>query len=531
MATRSIRPTDDTMLSGWQSMPERAPSDVRAETPSVARTLALIGFFLIAVGAIAMLVPVINAARPTERAWSYIIGPTWGLVFATGGLALILFHAFADWTTGVRRMYGFFAVAFLLGSAVLRVLPVRMPGLAGGRELGAWFLPYGVPMMALAFILILAVLRHETDGFWQALLLRLLGAFGAVMLLAGVGFGLAKPDYLPGEGIVLILLGTFFVAGFIGMQGPGSDTGYYVGLALGFFAVGVFCLAALRSATARDYFVPSGLTLMATSLMHFAIALSICSDYPFVVLARRELASFFFSPIAYFVLFVSTVVAGILYFLVFASIFDDTLSRRQTSVAEPIVSAYLGNAIPVIIQMLVVPVLTMRLLSEEKRSGTLEMLLTAPVNEISVVLAKFLAVWIFWLVTWLPYFLFLVGLRVVGGEEFDYRPLLAFALALAATGAGFLAMGIFFSSITRNQVIAAVLTFVGMMVHLSMFMFQGVFEQNSTWREVLSYASFFDLWRMYLNGNFAPRFLIFHVSAMVFFLFLSVKVLEARKWK
>jgi ABC-type transport system involved in multi-copper enzyme maturation permease subunit len=147
------------------------------------------------------------------------------------------------------------------------------------------------------------------------------------------------------------------------------------------------------------------------------------------------------------------------------------------------------------------------------------------------VLAKFVAVLIFWLVTWLPYFLFLVGLRVVGGEEFDYRPLLSFAMALAATGGGFMAMGLFFSTITRNQIIAAVLTFVGMMVHLSLFMFQGVFDPGSIWRDVFTYASFFDVWRGFLQGNFAPRQLIFHLSAMVFFLFLSVKVLEARKWK
>src|SRR5262245_52699962 len=218
MATRSIRPTDD-MLSGWQSLPERAPSVLRDDKPTIARTLALIGFFLIAVGAIAMLVPMFNEGRERERQWTYIIGPTWGLVFATGGLALILFHAFADWEVQFRRLYGFFAIVFLIGGAVLRVVPVKVAGVVGQRELGLWFLPYGVPMMALAFVLILAVLRHETDAFWQTLLMRMLGVFGAVMIIAGVGVGLARADFVPGEGIVLILLGTIFVAGFVGLQG------------------------------------------------------------------------------------------------------------------------------------------------------------------------------------------------------------------------------------------------------------------------------------------------------------------------
>src|SRR5262245_38287046 len=528
MATRSIRPTDD-MLAGWQSMPERAPSEIRADKPTIARTLALIGFFLIAVGAIAMAVPLVNEGRDPERRWSYIIGPTWGLVFATGGLALILFHAFADWEVQFRRLYGFFAIVLLLGGAILRIIPIKTVGVVGVRELGAWFLPYGVPMMALAFILMLAVLRHETDAFWHALLMRLLGAFGVIMILAGVGVGLAKADFVPGEGIVLILMGTLFLSGFIGMQGIGSDVGHYVGLALGFLAVGVFILAALRSATARDYFIPSGLTLMGISVVHFALALGICSDHPFVVLTRRELASFFYSPIAYFVLFVSTVVAGLVFLFVMSFILRAAM--RGETVFEPVVAHYFANVFPVIIQMLIVPVLTMRLVSEEKRSGTMEMLLTVPVNETSVVMSKFVAVWIFWLVSWAPYFLFLVGLRVVGGEEFDYRPLLAFALALAATGGGFLAMGLFFSTITRNQIIAAVLTFVGMMVHLSFYVLQNMAEQNSVWRDIFNYLSFYDLWISFLEGNFAPRYLMFHLSAMVFFLYLSVKVLEARKWK
>ena len=68
----------------------------------------------------------------------------------------------------------------------------------------------------------------------------------------------------------------------------------------------------------------------------------------------------------------------------------------------------------------------MRVFSEEKRTGTLEMMLTAPVNEITLLVAKFLAAWIFYLLTWLPLWLFLVGMRALGAEEFDYRPVLSF---------------------------------------------------------------------------------------------------------
>ena len=88
-----------------------------------------------------------------------------------------------------------------------------------------------------------------------------------------------------------------------------------------------------------------------------------------------------------------------------------------------------------------VPALTMRLLSEEKRTGTLEVLLTAPVNEAAVVLSKFLACWLFFMLCWVPTGLYLIALRVEGGQPFDYRPLLSFYLAVGASGAAFIAIG------------------------------------------------------------------------------------------
>ncbi len=444
MVTRSFRPNDDSMLANWESMPERAPSSVRDDKPVAARFLALVGLFLLAVGAIAVVVPQFN--------WRYIIGPTWGLVFATTGLALILFHAFADGEVQFRRIYALVSVFLVLAGAVTRVLPVS-------GTLGAWFLPFGVPAIAIGFLFMLAVLRQETDLFWRSLLLRLMGIFGFAMLALGVVFGFTSPERFAGEGVVLIFLGTFFASGFIGLQQNGSDVAYYSGLALGGIAVVTFLASLVRSWMTADYFVPTGISLMGLSVMLLGIALGICSDSALVVLVRRELAGFFFSPVAYLVLLSSMVVAAILFTLVVLSWV--MMRDRLQPVFEPIVAFYLGNEIPVIIQMIIVPVLTMRLLSEEKRSGTLEMLLTAPVNETTIVLAKFIAALIFWLLTWLPYFLYLVALRVIGGETFDIRPLLAFGLALIATGGGFMAMGLFFSAITRNQIIAAVLTFVG----------------------------------------------------------------------
>ena len=163
--------------------------------------------------------------------------------------------------------------------------------------------------------------------------------------------------------------------------------------------------------------------------------------------------------------------------------------------------------------------------------GTMEMLLTAPVNEGTILLAKFLAAWVFYMMTWLPMFLFFVALRAMGADEFDYRPLLSFFFALSATGAAFVAVGVFFSSITRNQIIAAVLTFAAMgMFLLCNWLSSMQSIEGTVWGDLFYYGSFIDLWYTSLQGVLAPRYLVFYVSVAMFFLFLTDKVLEARKW-
>jgi ABC-2 type transport system permease protein len=178
----------------------------------------------------------------------------------------------------------------------------------------------------------------------------------------------------------------------------------------------------------------------------------------------------------------------------------------------------------------------MRLLSEEQRTGTLEVLLTAPVDEGPIVLSKFLAAFIFFMMIWLPWGLFLVALRVEGGQPFEYHPLLTFFIALACSGAGFLSMGLFFSSLTRNQIAAAILTFMGMVVLTGFFFGKEILRNraggsDSVWVSVLQHMSWIDLWWTSMEGMLAPRMLIFHVSAALFWLFLGVKVLESRKWR
>ncbi len=204
--------------------------------------------------------------------------------------------------------------------------------------------------------------------------------------------------------------------------------------------------------------------------------------------------------------------------------------RQQTSVPEPIVRAYFFNLFPVLCVVLQVPALTMRLLAEEKRTGSLELLLTSPVNEGPVVLSKFLATWLFFLLTWLPSGLFLIALRMEAGQPFDYRPLLSFYVALAVCGAAFISVGLFFSALNANQIVAAVLTLA-----LMFFLMYCYFMKEQTMlgplpRQLAARLSYIDLWEESLRGQLPVRDVLAWASAAVFGLFLSVKVLEARKW-
>ena len=166
------------------------------------------------------------------------------------------------------------------------------------------------------------------------------------------------------------------------------------------------------------------------------------------------------------------------------------------------------------------------------------MLLTAPVNETTVVLSKFFAALRIFLLGWLPWLLFLVALRVEGGQEFDYRPIITFLITMTVMAAGWLAMGLFFSSLTSNQIGAAVLTLLGMIALTLIDFFVGRVAAATppgapqpALVDILNYVNYLELWGQSVTGTFAPRNLLFHLSFAVFWLFMTVKVLEARKWR
>ena len=314
--------------------------------------------------------------------------------------------------------------------------------------------------------------------------------------------------------------------------------GAIIGVLVGLFGVArYFAPNILRNtgwflAPPKPFLFPVGMILIIVGLIAIVISLAFWSESRLVVMTRREFTAFFVSPVAYFVMIGFLMMAAVSYYLFVGQI--QVRAELQQPMEEPIVQSYVIAFLPVVAVMFSIPLMTMRLFSEEKRSGTIEVLLTAPVGDSLVVLSKFLGAWFFFLILWIPWWLFLLALRLEGGQEFDFRPLIGFWLALAASGAAFVAMGLFFSSLSRDQMIAAALSFMGMMILISFLFIDRMLRGNDSLtvalRGVARAMSFVQMWIDATDGKLYLRDMVYQISATVFWLFMTVKVLEVRRW-
>jgi ABC-type transport system involved in multi-copper enzyme maturation permease subunit len=282
----------------------------------------------------------------------------------------------------------------------------------------------------------------------------------------------------------------------------------------------------------RPYLVPTGFVLIAAGLLYALVAIGFLSENRLVVLTRRELMAFFVSPIAYCVMAGYVFIATPSYFL----FLEDLLIRAERGIPreEPIVQGYVIAFLPVVAVLLSVPLITMRLFAEEKRTGTLEVLLTAPVNDGLIVLSKFLAAWGFFILLWLPWWVYLLALRLEGGQEFDFRPMIGFSVALLACGAAFVAMGMFFSSLTRDQIISAALSLMGMMILVGFFFIErnlrGASSAAVTAKSIMRGLSFIHMWIEATDGKLFVRDIVVQLAQAIFWIAATIKVLEARRW-
>lgn len=244
----------------------------------------------------------------------------------------------------------------------------------------------------------------------------------------------------------------------------------------------------------------------------------------FLAIAGRELRAYFFSPLAYVILTFFLLVNGGV-FLLIVSFLNNPRAGGSTA---PLKLFFGDTFFFWLILLFVTPILTMRLLSEERRSGTIEMLMTAPVSEAQVVVAKYLAALGFYLFLWLPTLAYVVIVTMYG--EVDWGPIASGYLGVLGIGAVFLAVGLFGSSFTKNQVVAAFSTFA-MLIFFFAVAFLDSLVTNEALKEALSYINLLDHMDDFGKGIVDSRRLVYYLSTVALFLFLTSRALEAKKWR
>jgi ABC-2 type transport system permease protein len=179
------------------------------------------------------------------------------------------------------------------------------------------------------------------------------------------------------------------------------------------------------------------------------------------------------------------------------------------------------------------PLLTMKLFSEEKRTGTLEMLMTAPVTSVQVVIGKFIAAQIFYMLVWSTLLLFVLVLQVLGKPDGpDWGPVLSMYFGLFFLGTLTNSLGVLASSFSRNQLVAAILALTGNLLFFAVALGTWIFVDNPDVLRLFQFASFQSHFSNdYIRGVIQLRYLVFYLSFMSLFLFLAVSVVESRKWR
>lgn len=229
---------------------------------------------------------------------------------------------------------------------------------------------------------------------------------------------------------------------------------------------------------------------------------------------RRELKAYFTSPIAY--IFIAV------FYIYTATFFASyNLYYGITDMSTSFTTAFT-------IIMILLPLLTMRLFTEEKRQKTDQCLLTAPVNLFSIVMGKFLAAVCVFLCAMAIYILYVITLVALAGSV-AWATVIGNFVALLLLGASFISIGIFVSAMTESQVVAAVVSFFIIIVFYMIDVFAG--NVQIEWlRNAMSAVGFYTRYYEFSTGIFSVPSIVFFISVIFVFNFLTVRALEKRRW-
>jgi ABC-2 type transport system permease protein len=245
----------------------------------------------------------------------------------------------------------------------------------------------------------------------------------------------------------------------------------------------------------------------------------------FWTLYKREFSSYFQSAVAYIVLFGSALIQGIFFISLVRLVMD--ANYKQQSVMQ----IFFNWPIFWFLLIVQVPLTTMRVFSEEFKLGTIEMLLTAPVSEWEVVLAKFFGALSFFLILWSPTAIDLSLLQLFSNPRppmyWDQVGLTALTITLS--GALYVSLGVFSSVLTKNQIIAAVLSFAFLLTFFGISLWKYVQHMDANSLGWISYVSLPEHLQNAVIGVFDTRPVVFYLTATAFVLVVTKTILEGRR--
>jgi ABC-2 type transport system permease protein len=248
-----------------------------------------------------------------------------------------------------------------------------------------------------------------------------------------------------------------------------------------------------------------------------------------IAIAHKELRSYFSSPIAYIIIGFFALPFGVFFYLYLGAFVRQSLQMAQyggsMNINQQVIRYVLQNASVII--LFVMPMITMRTYAEEKRSGTIELLLTSPVTDLQIIIGKFLGALGLYVAMLLVTVLYIGILFVYGNPE--WRPLIAAYLGLLLMGGAFLSLGLLISSTTNNQIVAGIVSFV---VFLLLWII-GWFAESAgpTVGDITRYLSITEHFDDFSKGIIDTKHVIYYLSLITFGLFLTSKSVDSERWR
>lgn len=247
----------------------------------------------------------------------------------------------------------------------------------------------------------------------------------------------------------------------------------------------------------------------------------------YLTLVRRELGSVFFSFSGYVVMTVVALMLGL-------SFSEMAEAMNGSPSDEPLTELFYRTMFFWLIVLVATPAITMRSFALEKSTGTFETLMTTPVGDTPVVLAKFTGAIVFYMILWIPLAGCLALVRSMT-QEASILPLASTStsfLGIFLVGCLYVSIGIFASAMTRNQIIAAMTAFaMGAAFFVVSFFALTAPAQTGWWSAVFKHLSMIEHMQDFVRGTIDSRPVVFYASGTIWFLFLAVKAVESRRWR